>query len=232
MFRTLKDLEVGWSVTTPLYANVREAIAAIDEDAWTSIDYPQDGRAQVAETTISATHRTRRRERIKLRMVIRRTRIVGDQAQLWPDWRYHTFVTNLDQPTVETDQHHHPDSEHPTVETDRYHRHHASVELAIRDLKNSAGLTHLPSGRFDANAAWLLCASLAHNLYRWITQLGRAQNTQQLTVGQTIRTRLFGIPARIVNHSGRYLLRLPARWPWAKVYQTTLRNLRALPQRC
>ena len=232
MFRTLKDLEVGWSVTTPLYANVRKAIAAIPEKAWTIINYPEGGVAQVAETTIWATHRTRRRERIKLRLVIRRTRIVGDQAQLWPDWRYHTFVTNLDQPTVETDQHHHPDSDHPTVEADRYHRHHASVELAIRDLKNSAGLAHLPSANFYANAAWLLCASLAHNLYRWITQLGRAQNTQQLTVGQTIRTRLFGIPARIVNHSGRYLLRLPARWPWAKVYQTTLRNLRTLPQRC
>ena len=28
-------------------------------------------------------------------------------------------------------------------------------------------LAHLPSGQFNANAAWLLAATLAHNLLRW-----------------------------------------------------------------
>ena len=54
------------------------------------------------------------------------------------------------------------------VEADRYHRSHAVCELAIRDLKGSGGLAHLPSGIFTANAVWLLCAALAHNLYRQI----------------------------------------------------------------
>ncbi len=239
MFKTLEGLGVGWSITTPQYNNVRQAIAEIDKDAWTSIDYPQDGVAQVAETTIWATHRTRRRERMKLRLVVRRTRLVGSQAQLWPDWRYHSFVTNLDQTTTEADQHHHPntdndseDNGHQIVEADRYHRHHAVCELAIRDLKASAGLSHLPSAKFCANAAWLACAVLAHNIYRWIALLGSTQPKGQLVYGPTIRTRLFGIPGRIVNHSGRHILRLPARWPWAHTYQTTLRHLRALPQLC
>ena len=178
MFDTLNDLGVGWSITTPQYANVRKAIAGIDEDAWTSIDYPQNGLAQVAETAIWATRRTRRAERMKLRLIVRRTRLVGSQTQLWPDWRYHTFVTNLDQPVVEADQHHHPntdtdteDSGHRVVEADRYHRAHATCELAIRDLKGSGGLSHLPSGRFCANAAWLLCAALTHNIY-WSSPRG------------------------------------------------------------
>ena len=51
------------------------------------------------------------------------------------------------------------------VEADRYHRRHATCELAIRDLKDSGGLAHLPSGVFAANAAWPLCAALAHNLW-------------------------------------------------------------------
>ena len=118
------------------------------------------------------------------------------------------------------------------VEADRYHRSHATCELAIRDLKGSGGLTHLPSGRFCANAAWLLCAALAHNIYRWTSLLGRTSPPEQLTVAQTIRSRLFGLPGRIVNHSGRHILRLPARWPWAATYLTTLGNLRALPQLC
>ena len=73
MFNTLNRLGVGWSITTPLYNNVRKAIAGIDENAWTAIDYPQGGRAQVAETTIWATHRTRRQQQMKLRLIIRRT---------------------------------------------------------------------------------------------------------------------------------------------------------------
>ena len=73
MFKTLDRLEVGWSITTPLYNNVRQAISAIDEDTWTPIDYPRGGLAQIAETTIWATHRKRRTERLKLRLVIRRT---------------------------------------------------------------------------------------------------------------------------------------------------------------
>lgn len=235
MFTALNGLGVGWSITTPLRSNVRAAIATIDEDSWEPIDYPEGGSAQVAETTIWATHRTRRREGMELRLIVRSTRLGDDQTQLWSDWRYHAFVTNLDQPTLETDQHHHPNTDtsgHPMVEADRYHRQHAVCELAIRDLKHSAGLAHLFSASFTANAAWLLCASLAHNLYRWITRLGRSQPAEQLTVGQTIRTRIFGIPARLVNHQGRHILRLPARWPWANTYQTTLRNLRNLPQRC
>ena len=235
MLDMLDRVGVGWSITTPQWANVREAIAAIDEDAWTSIDYPPGGQAQVAETTIWATHRTHRRQRMKLRLVVRRTRLVGPQTRLWPDWRYHTFVTNLDQPATKADQHHHTDtahSRHRVVETDRYHRAHATCELAIRDLKHSGGLAHLPSGKFCANAAWLACAALAHNIYRWIALLGRTQPTQKHVCGPTIRTRLFGLPGRVVNHSGQHILRLPARWPWANTYQTTLQNLRALPQLC
>ena len=105
-------------------------------------------------------------------------------------------------------------------------------ELAIRDLKGSGGLAHLPSGSFTANAAWLLCAALAHNLYRQIAILGQTQPSAQLVCGRTIRTRLFGVPRRLVNHSGRPILRLPAQSPWAKTYQTTLANLRGLPQLC
>ena len=47
-------------------------------------------------------------------------------------------------------------------------RHHAF----LTDLKEGAGLEHVPSGNFHANSAWLQCAVLAHNLIRWTTILG------------------------------------------------------------
>ena len=118
------------------------------------------------------------------------------------------------------------------VEADRHHRRHATIELAIRDLKGAAGLAHLPSGRFWANAAWLTITTLAHNLYRWIAHLGRIQPPNKLTAGTTIRNRLFGIPARLVNHSGRHILRLPAQWPWAHTALANLRFLNACTSTC
>jgi hypothetical protein len=39
-------------------------------------------------------------------------------------------------------------------------------QLAIRDLKNGAGPALPVGGRSAANAAWLLLATLAHNLIR------------------------------------------------------------------
>src|SRR3546814_8596856 len=39
-----------------------------------------------------------------------------------------------------------------------------------------------PSGHFFANAAWLACAVLAHNLVRWTDQLGGTRHGDQLTV--------------------------------------------------
>ena len=98
---------------------------------------------------------------------------------------------------------------------DAFHREHATVELAIRDLKEGAGLEHCPSGRFFANAAWLACAVLAHNLIRWSARLGDVHPDDQLTVARTVRTRVLALPGRLVNRSGTIVLRLPERWPWA-----------------
>ena len=184
---------------------IARAIATIDEEAWVDIDYTPDGEAQVAE----CTYRDRR-------LIVRRTRLTDTtQAALWPDWRHHAFLTDL------TDD---------AVTVDAFHRHHAVVELAIRDLKEGAGLEHCPSGKFFANAAWLACAALAHNLIRWSAALGDITPDDHLTVARTIRTRLIALPGRIVNRSGTHRLRLPSRWPWADLFLDALARLRALPQ--
>ena len=129
-------------------------------------------------------------------------------------WRYHAFVTNIEMPTVEVDQ---------------FHRAHATIELAIRDLKDGAGLAHCPSGNFWANAAWLACAVLAHNLVRWTTRLGGLHPDDELTVARTIRTKFLTLPGRVVNRSGRHTLRLPARWPWRGAFLIALERLHRAP---
>jgi hypothetical protein len=209
---TLRRLQVGWSITVTINPQIRACIDAINETAWCPIDYPADGQAAVAET-IYVTGRGR--DRRALRLMVRRSRLIDPaQAALWPDWRYHAFITSLDT---------------PAVEVDAFHRDHASVELAIRDLKEGAGLEHCPSGRFFANAACLACAVLAHNLWRWTAELGDLRPDGQLTVARTVRTRLCVLPGRLVNRAGHWILRLPDRWPWAKQFLAALTRLRALP---
>ena len=186
-----------YSITIPHNAKVKAAIAAIDDDAWASIEYTRGGEAQVAESTIEAG---RRGDKLhgdddapaKLRLIVRRSRLLGAQGELWPNWRYHCFVTDRE--------------DLDTCAADANHRGHATVELAIRDLKESAGLSRCPSGRFPANGAWLACCVLAHNLARWTARLGRTHPTRQLTVAATIPNRLLTVPGRLVNHSGRHRL--------------------------
>ena len=130
---------------------------------------------------------------------MRRTRLPGAQAELFPTWRYHALVT---------------DRVGTTVELDQDHRRHAVVELCIRDLKAGAGLRHCPSGKFNANAAWLLAASLAHNLLRWVAAIGLGARGE-LVVAKTLRRTLLALPGRLTRSARRWTLHLPAGWPWA-----------------
>jgi hypothetical protein len=190
---------------------IADAIAAIPETAWTEIDYTPDGQAQVADCAYTTGTG---RNAVTRRLVVRRARLTGRaQQRLWPDWRHHAFLTDLNG---------------NAVDVDRFHRHHAVVELAIRDLKEGAGLEHVPSGNFHANSAWLQCAVLAHNLIRWTTIIGDARVEDQLIVARTIRARLLALPGRIVNRAGRPTLRLPSNWPWSTTFTTALDTLRAL----
>ena len=209
---TLQRLDVRYTMAVRTSTKgVAAAIAQIPDDAWVDIDYTPDGRAQVAECTYPTG--TGRRA-VTRRLIVRRTRLTDTvQQRLWPDWRHHAFLTDL------TDD---------AVTVDRFHRHHAVIELAIRDLKNGAGLDHTPSGRFHANSAWLQCAVLAHNLIRWTSILGQLRAEEELTVARTTRTRLIAVPGRLVNRAGRITLRLPRHWPWAATFTTALTALRLL----
>jgi hypothetical protein len=143
---------------------------------------------------------------------VRRTRLVGAQAELFPHWRSHAFVT---------------DRVGTTVELDQDHRRHAVVELCIRDLKAGAGLRHCPSGKFNANAAWLVIATLAHNLLRWVAAIGLGARGE-LVVAKTLRRTLLALPGRITRSARRLILHLPAGWPWAPWFALALARLRCV----
>lgn len=194
--------KAGWrySIGVRMQKGLAAAVEAISEGAWQAIDYPQGGEAQIAETVYSGR-----------RLIVRRTRLLGPQAELWPDWRYFAFITNRTEGIT-------------LVEAE--HREHAVVEQVIADLKDQA-LAHFPSGQFNANGAWAVLACLAHNLLRWTQLLGLSDTTMR--AARTLRRRLIELPGRLTRHARGWTLHLPTRWPWRASFTEALTKIRALP---
>jgi hypothetical protein len=200
LFERLEQAGWQYSIGVRMIKAIRTTVEAIDEDAWQPIGYPDGGEAQIAETVYG-----------KRRLIVRRTRLVGAQAELWPDWRHFCLITNREE-------------EITLVEAE--HREHAVVEQVIADLKDQA-LAHFPSGHFYANSAWTVLAALAHNLIRWTQLLGLPDTT--VRAAHTLRRRLLSIPGRLTRHARGWTLHLPARWPWHADYTSALKRIRALP---
>jgi hypothetical protein len=193
-----RDHDVRYSITARQTPAITRAIEQIAEESWTSIDYTANGEAWVAETTYGDQHR----------LIVRRTKLSNPRPALFPTYRYHAFLT---------------DREGEAIFLDADHRRHAVVELAIRDLKEGSGLEHCPSGDFNANAAWTVLASIAHNLVRWVGSLG-LELTGPL-VAKTIRRKFLALPGRLTDSGRRRYLHLPTKWPWATLWSECFTRL-------
>jgi len=199
------------SVTVRMDPVVRRAIAAINDDDWITIRYPQAiydqttgmwiSKAQVAEVPFTAFTSKKTTEQARGRLVVRRipdlnARAGHGQATLFETWPFHVFFTTTTLDTVTADQ---------------THRRHAVIENVHADLKASA-MAHLPSGVFTANAAWLVCAVMAFNLTRAAATITGPALAKATTA--TIRRKLIQIPARISTSARRLHLHLPVGWRW------------------
>jgi hypothetical protein len=201
LMKRLQDAGWSYSISIRCQKGVSDQIASIPAGDWQTLaDYPDDGEAQIAETTYNGK-----------RMIVRRTRLIGAQGELWPDWRHFPFLTNRTDALQ-------------IVEAE--HREHAVVELTVRDLKDQA-LAHFPSGQFNANSAWTVVSAIAHNLTRWTTVIGLPGHT--VRTARTVRRRLLQIPGRLTRTARQWTLHLPARWPWQTDFITALDRIAALP---
>jgi hypothetical protein len=204
-----------FSVTVRMNPRVAAAISAIPETAWTAIRYPDAfvdpdtgelvSDAEVAEVEYTAFTGRRKAEQATARLIVRRVRrlnaqTTAGQGELFTAWRYHPVLT---------------DSPFEMLQAEFQHRQHAVVEQAIADGKGSA-LAHLPSGSFQANAAWLTLWAITHNLIRAAGALAGAFHTKATTA--TIRAHLVHVPARLARTSRRLTLHLPTRWPWQHAF--------------
>lgn len=183
--------------------SVTAAIDSISEHAWKPVNYPGAVRdpdtgewisdAEVAETTYTAFASTQ--TPITARLIVRRVKDARYREALFPVWRYHPFFT---------------DTAEPVDQADITHRRHAVIETVFADLIDGP-LAHMPSGRFGANSAWILCAAITHNLLRAAGVLAGATNA--VARGSTLRRRIVNIPARLARPQRRPVLHLPSTGP-------------------
>jgi hypothetical protein len=219
-----------FSVTARMTKTVTKAIAGISDDAWTPIQYPnaiwdEDEQrlisdAEVAEIGFTAFTSRKKKDQVTARLIVRRVKrlnpkgLTGDgktaeQGELFDVWRYHAVFT---------------DSPLSMLDAEAAHRQHAIIENVHADLRNGP-LAHLPSGKFNANAAWLACAAIAFNLTRAAGALASPFHAK--ATGATIRAHLINVPARLARTgikttrpqtTGRLTLHLPTGWPWEQAW--------------
>jgi hypothetical protein len=200
---------VRFSITIRVDKKVRAAIETIPAEAWTEISYPQPvwddeqqrfiSRAQIAEVAYTAFAGTR--DEVTARLIARRVpdlnkTEVTDQGELFTVWRYHAAFT---------------DSPFILVQAEAQHRGHAVIEQVFAELIDGP-LAHLPSGRFNANNAWLTCIAIAHNLTRAAGTLVAGRHATARAA--TLRRHLVNVAGRITRHARGLTIHLPQHWPW------------------
>ena len=209
------------SVTVRMASTIKTAIAGIDAGAWTTIEYTDAirdeatgawiSRAEVAEIPFTAFAAQKQEHQVPGRLIVRRIpdanaerNKAAGQGTLFDVWRFHAFFTTVPADTLDT------------VAADKTHRHHAIIEQVHADLKSSA-LAHLPSGKFTANAAWLVLAVIAFNLTRAAAATTGEPALAKSTTA-TVRRKLIAVPARVATSARRITLHLPEDWPWENAW--------------
>jgi len=138
--------------------------------------------AEVAEIEFTAFTGRREADHLTTRLIVRRVRrlnprqVPAGQTEAFAVYRYHAVFT---------------DSTESMLAAEATHRDHAVIEQVIAELKNGP-LAHLPSGVFTANAAWLACATISHNLTRAAGALAGDRHTRERVA--TLRRRLIDTP--------------------------------------
>jgi hypothetical protein len=229
-----RSRSVRFSISVPRSSAMWSALERIDENAWQPAEGLKD--AEVAETTYTPTGW----EHEPLRLIVRRVAHQADTLSDDPRARrkrtiprdqldlgltgeadvvdgYSFILTDLagDAATVE---HHHRDR--------------AQIEERIKDAKLGASLRRLPLSDLDTNRVWLHCSTLALNLLALLNDLmfgtdppGHLPRRRQ---AKFVRRMLLCVPARVIHHARRIILRRPAGLPSAPDFAHAYATARGL----
>ncbi|MEO3807344.1 IS1380 family transposase [Nonomuraea sp. B1E8] len=216
---------VGWKIT-----DVDEAaIAELPAGAWQAA-VRQDGRVHPHAHVAELTGLDQRATAWGVRLLVRRVKPSARDARQLTEmekktgWKYAIIATNLGPRGLRGIA-----GSHHVQFIDAVHRDHAEVEDRIRCNK-AMGLRNLPSKSWNVNVGWVLAANLAADLDAWTRLLGLHDDPELARAEpQTLRYCLWHLPARLVCHARRRIVKISATWPWKHAFLTCWQRLCALP---
>jgi hypothetical protein len=225
---------VRFSISVPRSCAMWAALERIDEQAWA----PADGLngAEVAETS----YRPSGWKHEPLRLIVRRVSHQADALSDDPRARRKRTIPR-DQLalglTGEADVVYGYsfilcDLDGTAAHVEHHHRDRAQIEERIKDAKLGVSLRRLPLSDLEANRVWLHCSALALNLLALLNDLmfgpeppGHLPRRRQ---AKWLRRMLLCVPARVIHHARRLILRLPAGLPSASAFQAAYTAARGL----
>jgi hypothetical protein len=218
----------GWTI---LDAD-EQAIAALPASAWEP-GLLQDGGLEDDKDCAEITHLMTRAEDWPggLRFIARRVKPSRRHKKNMTafekktGWKYSITCTNIPDTAIEGV----PGSHHPQF-IDALQRDHATVETdGVRTAK-AMGLRNLPSKSWQVNKGWTLAANIAADLTAWARLLGFHDDPQlRDATPDTLRYRIWHLPARLARHARKRILKISPAWPWKQAFITCWNRFCALP---
>ncbi|MET9915297.1 transposase [Streptomyces sp. NPDC006476] len=228
---TTSRRRVRWVTGWAIHTTDEQAIARLPEQVWTNA-LRQDGEVheitgpdgdlvayQVAELT---GLRDLTGWPARARLVVRRVKPSRRDAKKLTafekktGWRYQIVATNIPSHQGLSGV---PGSGQVWF-VDALYCDHAEVVDRVKAIKR-IGLGLLPSTSWQVNPAWVLAAATACDLDTW-TRLLLLAAAPELAAAEpeTIRTKLYHLPARLTAHAPRRTLHLDRSWPWSSAFTT------------
>ena len=218
----------GWMIT----AADEDAIRKVPADAWKP-GIAQDGTIEEDKAVAEITHLMSRAGNWPdgLRWIVRRVKPSRRQMNnltAWEKktgWRYSIICTNIPDAGIGGV----PGSHHPQY-IDVVHREHAVVETGGVRTAKAMGLRGLPSKSWQVNCGWVIAANIAADLAAWTRLLG-CHDDEDLREANpdTLRYRIWHIPARLARHARQRILAISPDWPWKDAFLTCWQRLCVLP---
>jgi hypothetical protein len=218
----------GWMIT----AADEDAIRLLPAGAWKA-GIAQDGSAEEDKDAAEITGLMTRAENWPdgLRWIVRRVKPSRRQMrnltayEKKAGWRYSIICTNIPGSGIDGV----PGSHHPQY-IDVVHREHACVETAGVRTAKAMGLRGLPSKTWQVNTGWVIAANIAADLTAWTRLLGCTDDPELRDADpDTLRYRIWHLPARLARHARQRTLAISPDWPWQEAFLACWQRLCALP---
>jgi hypothetical protein len=218
----------GWMITAADEAAIMQVPAA----AWKP-GIAQDGSIEQDKDVTEITHLMTRAGNWPggLRWIARRVKPSRRHLRNLTDyekktgWKYSITCTNIPDSGIGGV----PGSHHPQY-IDVVHREHAVVETGGVRTAKAMGLRNLPSKSWQVNRGWVIAANIAADLAAWTRLLGHYDDEDLRNADpDTLRYRIWHIPARLARHARQRILKISPDWPWKDAFLTCWQCLCTLP---